>query len=118
MASNVFVLCGLSVPEIKAVFIFRIMNMMEMKQIQRHFFNPNQAVLVRPYKLEVWPGFIMSIHKYETSVLLCMELSHKILRTDTVLDQLYDIYDQSQQKRQSFQDLARKDLLGQIVLTR
>ena len=118
MASNVFVLCGLSVPEIKAVFIFRIMNMMEMKQIQRHFFNPNQAVLVRPHKLEVWPGFITSICKYETSVLLCMELSHKILRTDTVLDQLYDVYDQSQQKRQSFQDLARKDLLGQIVLTR
>ena len=91
---------------------------MDMKQIQRHFFNPSQAVQVRPHKMEVWPGFISSICEYESSILLCMELSHKILRTDTVLDRMYDVYETSQRRGRSFEDLMRKDLLGQIVLTR
>ncbi len=68
-------------------------------------------------RLEVWPGFITSILQYERSVMLCLEISHKILRTDTVLDIMYEVYGRSQ-RGGSFHDMAKKELIGQIVLTR
>lgn len=88
---------------------------MDMKEIQRHYFSPDQAVELPQHKLEVWPGFITSIHQYEQNIMLCMELSHKVLRTDTVLDKMYEVFNNP--KRGSPEDMC-KELMGQIVLTR
>ena len=65
--------------------------------------------------LEVWPGFTTSILKYETDVMLMADISHKILRTNTVLDTMYDLHNQV---RDNFHDTCTKKLLGEIVLTR
>ena len=93
--------------------------MIDMKQIGRHYYNPAQAVQIRQHKLEVWPGFITSILQYETSILLCAEISHKIMRIDTVLDILYDLYEEANRGRgPGFHELAAKKLIGEIVLTR
>ena len=66
------------------------------------------------FRLEVWPGFITSILQYESNLLLCAEISHKIMRSDTVLDILYEIYNQ----RGNFHEMAIRRLVGEIVLTR
>ncbi|XP_019620701.1 PREDICTED: piwi-like protein 1 isoform X3 [Branchiostoma belcheri] len=47
--------------------------------------------------------------------MLMADVSHKILRTDTVLDFLYDLYNKTQH---SFHENATKKLVGEIVLTR
>ena len=65
-------------------------------------------------RLELWPGFITSILQYETNVMLCADISHKILRTDTVYDYLNDLF----QTSRNFHDQAEKTLVGEIVLTR
>ena len=62
------------------------------------------------------PGFITSILKYETDTLLCADISHKILRSDTVLDIMYDMYNKSGEER--FYDDCVKKFVGGIVLTR
>lgn len=93
----------------------RILNIIQMKQIGRNYYNPNQSVAIPQHKLEVWPGFVTSILNYESSVLLMCDVSHKILRTNTVLDEMYDIYNTT---RGNFQDEVTKRLVGQIVLTR
>lgn len=46
--------------------------------------------------------------------MLCAEVTHKILRTDTVYDFLNDLY----QTSRSFTNDAIKALVGEIVLTR
>lgn len=46
--------------------------------------------------------------------MLCADISHKILRTDTVYDFLNDLF----QTSRNFHDQAEKTLVGEIVLTR
>lgn len=68
-----------------------------------------------PLRLELWPGFITSILQFEHSILLGLDISHKILRTDTVYDYMNDVYNSG---RGNFHDLVTKGLVGEIVLTR
>ena len=65
-------------------------------------------------RLEVWPGFVTSILQYEQNVMLCAEISHKILRIDTVLDDVF----LELKNEPKFHDAATRALVGVIVLTR
>lgn len=94
----------------------RILSMVNMKQIGRHYFNVDLAVDVPAHKLQVIPGFQTSILQYEDSVLLEADIAHKILRNDTVLDQMYTIYGQKDVSK--FHSNVSKLLVGSIVLTR
>jgi len=38
------------------------------------------------HKLELWPGYETSIGRYEDGILLCAEISTKVMRQETVLD--------------------------------
>jgi len=64
----------------------------------------------------VWPGFTSSILQYEESIMLCADVSHKILRSETVLDFMYSLYEQVEERR--FRDACAKELIGVIVLTK
>lgn len=65
------------------------------------------------FSLEIWPGFITSIAQYESNVMLCADISHKILRTDTVLDLFHSL-----KSMRDFHTEATKNIVGEIVLTR
>uniref|UniRef100_A0A4W3JA72 Piwi-like RNA-mediated gene silencing 1 n=1 Tax=Callorhinchus milii TaxID=7868 RepID=A0A4W3JA72_CALMI len=67
-------------------------------------------------RIMVWPGYTTSILQYESSVMLCADVSHKILRSETVLDVMYQLYEQFGEYR--FQEACSKELVGVIVLTR
>ncbi|XP_078682107.1 piwi-like protein 1 [Branchiostoma floridae x Branchiostoma belcheri] len=86
-----------------------------MQEVNRNYYNPGQKVDIPQHRLEVWPGFVTSILQYESKTLLMADVSHKIMRTDTVLDLMYDLYGQDQRK---FYEKATKMLVGEIVLTR
>ena len=43
------------------------------------------------WKLELWPGYVTSIRQHESQLLMCCEPKFKVVRTDTVLDQMRDI---------------------------
>ena len=66
-------------------------------------------------RMEVWPGFITSILQYESSIMLMAEVSHKILRTNTMLDLMYDLYNRV---RGDFHTECGRKVIGEIVLTR
>lgn len=85
------------------------------QQLQRYYFDMDQASSIPHHNLELWPGFMTAIHQHETSVLLCADLTFKILRCDSVLDQLRVFH---QRDPRSYRDLATKELVGCIVLTR
>ncbi|XP_061189698.1 piwi-like protein 1 isoform X1 [Saccostrea echinata] len=108
-----------SSPQVMQVYniIFRrVLAMIEMKQIGRNYFNPSLSVDIPQHKLTVMPGFVTAIAKYETDTLLCADISHKIIRSDTLLDLMYDMYSQS--KGESFYDDCVRKFVGSIVLTR
>ena len=49
--------------------------------------------------------------------MLCADVSHKIMRADTVYDYLNELY-QSERSANQFHDTAIKNLVGEVVLTR
>lgn len=65
--------------------------------------------------LEVIPGFQTSILQYEQDVLLEIDIAHKILRTNTVLEVMYDLYHTD---NRGFHNNAMKQIVGSIVMTR
>lgn len=67
-------------------------------------------------RLMVWPGFTSSILQYEESIMLCADVSHKILRSETVLDFMYSLYYQVEEQR--FRDACAKELIGLVILTK
>ena len=69
---------------------------------------------VHGFSMEVWPGFQTSILPYVGGMYLQLELVHKLLSTKTCLD----VLNFAQRARGSATDVARKELVGQIVLTR
>ena len=58
---------------------------------------------------------VTSIRQHEEDVLLCCEISHKVLRTDTVLEQMKKIIDRFGRDHQR---ACEKELLGEVVMTR
>lgn len=101
--------------QIYNVIFRRVLYMLEMKLIGRNYFSPHLGVMIPQHKLEVWPGFITSILQYEARVMLNADINHKILRTDTALDMMYELYNRA---KGSFHDVCTKKLIGEIVLTR
>ena len=65
--------------------------------------------------LEVIPGFQTSILQYEQDVLLEIDIAHKILRLKTVLEVMYEIYNRD---NRGFHNIALKQIVGTIVMTR
>ena len=65
--------------------------------------------------LEVIPGFQTSILQYEQDVLLEIDIAHKILRTNTVLEAMYELYNSDSR---GFHNNAMKQIVGSIVMTR
>ena len=93
----------------------RVMRQLQLRQVGRHYYDPVHPINIPQHKLELWPGYITSIHPYEDKLLLMLDVSHKLLRTDSALDFLYDMY---HQQFQNFQEQVTKQPVGMIVLTR
>ncbi|KAL6063565.1 Piwi-like protein 1 [Balamuthia mandrillaris] len=87
---------------------------LDLKRIGRQHFDPTRSVSVPQHKVELWPGYFTSINPADAGMTLVVDVTHKILRTDTVLDYLYDLVDRGGK----FKEIADEQLVGKIVLTR
>ncbi|NXG47601.1 PIWL1 protein, partial [Psilopogon haemacephalus] len=94
----------------------RILKMLNLQQIGRNYYNPKDPITIPNHRLIVWPGFASSILQYEENIMLCVDISYKVLRSETVLDFMYSLYYQVEEQR--FRDACVKELIGLIVLTK
>lgn len=44
------------------------------------------------YQLELWPGYVTSIRQHERDILMCAEITSKVMRLDTLVDILNSCY--------------------------
>ena len=93
----------------------KVLEGMKLQLVGRDYFDPGAKIVMANHKLELWPGYQTSIRQHEDSMLLCCEISHKVLRTDTVYEQMNAIMKRS---GANFHRDAEKMLLGSIVMTR
>ncbi|KAK3566050.1 hypothetical protein QTP86_025034, partial [Hemibagrus guttatus] len=94
----------------------RILKILNMQQIGRHYYNPEDPLNIPQHRLTIWPGFVTNILQYESNIMLCLDVSHKVLRSETVLDFMCSLRQQCGDQR--FVDICTKELVGVIVLTK
>lgn len=63
--------------------------------------------------MELWPGYETSIRQHEKDILLGTEITHKVMRTETI----YDIMRRCSHNPARHQDEVRVNVLDLIVLT-
>ncbi|KAG8224465.1 hypothetical protein J437_LFUL003188 [Ladona fulva] len=86
-----------------------------LQEVGRNYFDPTAAVTtLSEYKMQLWPGYVTSVRQHEDYVLMCAEITHKVMRRDTVLDQLTDCLIRFPN---DFQRVFKRTILGSIVLT-
>ncbi|KAM5170425.1 piwi-like protein 2 [Mantella aurantiaca] len=97
------------------VVIKKVMKILDMKLVGRNFFDPSSAIVLQQYRLQVWPGYAASIRRTDGGLFLIADVTHKIIRNDSVLDIMHLLY---QQSRDNFKEEVTKELIGSIVITR
>ncbi|XP_037960636.1 protein aubergine-like [Teleopsis dalmanni] len=101
--------------------LFQVLNLilrqsmggLDLQQIARHFFDPYAKISMDPYHIEIWPGYITSIRQHERDILLCAEITHKVMRNDT----LYTILRQLTVETKDYQKAFKNEVIGSIALT-
>uniref|UniRef100_A0A669CPX9 Piwi-like protein 2 n=1 Tax=Oreochromis niloticus TaxID=8128 RepID=A0A669CPX9_ORENI len=97
------------------VVLRRVMKIIGLKVVGRNHYDPESAVILGKHRLQVWPGYSTGIKRTDGGLYLCIDVSHKVLRNDSVLDVMNTLY---QQSKENFQDECTKELIGSIVITR
>uniref|UniRef100_A0A2K5DD03 Piwi-like protein 2 n=1 Tax=Aotus nancymaae TaxID=37293 RepID=A0A2K5DD03_AOTNA len=104
----------LCIPFYNVVFR-RVMKLLDMKLVGRNFYDPTSAVVLQQHRLQIWPGYAASIRRTDGGLFLLADVSHKVIRNDSVLDVMHAIY---QQNKEHFQYECTKLLVGNIIITR
>ncbi|XP_049907033.1 piwi-like protein 1 isoform X1 [Epinephelus moara] len=94
----------------------RILRILNMQQIGRNYYNPKDPLNIPQHKLTIWPGYTTTILQYESAIMLCTDVSHKVLRSETVLDFMASLRPKVGEHR--FPEICTKELVGLIVLTK
>jgi aubergine-like protein len=100
------------------IILRSMLEKLNLELINRNYYDIKAAIkdpkLIQR-KLELYPGYITSIRQQERDVLLNVEISHKVLRIDSVLDVINET---ARTNRTNLQAALDKALLGQIVITK
>ncbi|XP_017481987.1 PREDICTED: protein argonaute-3 [Rhagoletis zephyria] len=91
------------------VLFDRVMKTLNYVRFDRKQFDPTAPKVIPQAKLEVWPGYVTAIDEYEGGLMLCCDVSHRLLCQKTVLETLVEIY---RSNPNMFQENAKKYLLG------
>lgn len=66
------------------IILRNCMDDMEFQLVGREYFDPSQSLAIKNYNLEIWPGYSTSILQYEDHIMMGLDVSHKVLRSDNV----------------------------------
>ncbi|XP_034006787.1 piwi-like protein 2 isoform X2 [Trematomus bernacchii] len=97
------------------VVLRRVMKIVGLKLVGRNHYDPESAVVLGKHRLQVWPGYSTAIKRTDGGLYLNVDVSHKVLRNDSVLNIMNVMY---QECKEYFQDECTKELIGNIVITR
>ncbi|XP_049868005.1 piwi-like protein Siwi [Pectinophora gossypiella] len=96
------------------IIIRKCFNLLQLQLVGRDFFDPQSKVDIPEYKLQIWSGFKTTINQYEDRLLMVTEITHKVLRMDTVLQMLQEY---TATKGGNFRRIFTEDVVGTIVMT-
>ncbi|XP_041985328.1 piwi-like protein Siwi [Aricia agestis] len=111
--------CAVSPGDYHYIQIFNIIirkcfSLLQLQLMGRDFFDPVAKIDIPEFKLQVWPGYKTTINQYEDRLLMVTEITHKVLRLDTVHQMLAEY---ANTKGANFKRIFLEDVVGKIVMT-
>jgi len=103
------------------IIVRMLLEKLNLDLIGRNYYDAKAAIKtkeLKQYSLELYPGYTTSIRQHENDILLNVDISHKILRTDSVYDMIKKDLSRAGANRDTVKDRLDKCLLGQIVITK
>ncbi|KZC11749.1 Protein piwi [Dufourea novaeangliae] len=76
------------------IIMRKCLSLLNLQLVGRDYFDARSKVEIREFRLELWPGYVTSIRQHESNILMCSEITHKVMRQQTLLDILNDCYQQ------------------------
>ncbi|CAH0561242.1 unnamed protein product [Brassicogethes aeneus] len=97
------------------VLFKRIMHILLYTQMGRNYFNTHHKYLIPQHKLEVFPGFAVSVDEQEGGLLLCLDTQHRVLRQQNAYELLTELRSMDPKR---FKEAANQSLIGSCIFTR
>ncbi|XP_022822730.1 piwi-like protein Ago3 [Spodoptera litura] len=95
--------------------IFRnIMNDLQLVRIGREHFNDRAGIPIPQHRLEIWPGYVTAVCEYEGGLMLTLDSTHKVIRTQTVLSYIKETV---QSEGSGWKKAMAERLVGCSVMT-
>ncbi|XP_043640894.1 protein aubergine [Drosophila teissieri] len=91
----------------------RAMEGLNLQLVSRNFFDPQAKINLENFRMQIWPGYQTSIRQHENDILLCAEIAHKVMRTDT----LYNILSEAIRDNDDYQTAFKRAVMGMVILT-
>lgn len=92
----------------------RVMKVLKYRKVKRQFFDDKHAIPIPQHKLEIWPGYVTIVSECSGGLMLCLDVSHRLLRTMTVYEYMVDTMEEMRTKAKA---IIAKTLVGSVVLT-
>ncbi|KAL5239075.1 hypothetical protein ACI65C_006486 [Semiaphis heraclei] len=90
---------------------------LKLTMIGRQFYDPDAKIDMAKHKLQLWPGYETTIGRYEDNILLCTEISTKVMRQETVLDFLNQCAN-DRNRNQDWMINFKSGVVGTTVMTK
>ncbi|KAL6255908.1 hypothetical protein P5V15_013149 [Pogonomyrmex californicus] len=86
---------------------------LKLQLVGRDYFDAKDKVSIYQYKLELWPGYITTIRQYENDILMSAEITHKVMRQESLLHILMECFRHGYDHKTEFCNRV----IGLMVLT-
>ena len=84
----------------------------------RAYFDFRKTTPFEKYRLIIANGYKASIEIYNNKLLLCSEISYRLINVQTVLDLISNTYERVNRDIEKLKEECIKDIVGQTVMTR
>ncbi|XP_055531352.1 protein aubergine-like [Wyeomyia smithii] len=100
-----------------AFMVFNLINRkamagLNLQLIGRNYFDPAGKVPISQYGIDLYPGYLTSIRQHEQDVLMCAEITHKVMRVDNCYAQLRQCMTQGGNWKDNF----KRSIIGSVVM--
>lgn len=97
------------------VLFKKIMRVLMFSPMGKSYFDTNNKYLIPQHRLEVYPGFAISVDELEGGLLLCLDTQHRVLRSQNAYELLEELH---ASRTDNIKENYRNAVIGQVVLTR
>ena len=94
--------------QIYNIIVRQCLRDLNLEEMGRYYYDSSLAKKYPDVRLEIWPGYKTSLRQHERQLLLCVEMTNKVLRAETAWNIIRGARDERE---------IKNELLGAIVMT-